>query len=111
MAAGGAASLKDVFQAFSKFGDTKSDGTGISLSQSDKWMKQANVFDKVITTTDTGIHFKKFTKTKTMTFDDFNKFLEDMAKTKKIDVATIVNKMTSCGAPGVKLTDVIIFLL
>lgn len=48
------------FKAFSKFGDTKSDGKLITLSQSDKWMKQAKVIDgKKITTTDTGIYFKK----------------------------------------------------
>ena len=53
--------FKDQFKAFSKFGDTKSDGKHITLSQSDKWMKQAKVIDgKKITTTDTGIYFKKF---------------------------------------------------
>ena len=52
--------LASQFRAFSKFGDSKSDGKMITLSQSDKWMKQAGVIDKKITTTDTGIHFKKF---------------------------------------------------
>lgn len=48
------------FKSFSKFGDTKSDGKHVTLSQSDKWMKQAKVIDgKKITTTDTGIFFKK----------------------------------------------------
>lgn len=40
---GDAASFKDQFKAFSKFGDVKSDGKFITLSQSDKWMKQAQV--------------------------------------------------------------------
>lgn len=35
--------FKDSFKAFSKFGDIKSDGKHITLSQSDKWMKQAKV--------------------------------------------------------------------
>jgi hypothetical protein len=53
-------SFKAQFKAFSKFGDTKSDGRHLTLSQSDKWMKQAKVIDgKRITTTDTGIYFKK----------------------------------------------------
>lgn len=53
--------FKDQFKAFSKFGDTKSDGKHVTLSQSDKWMKQAKVIDgKKVTTTDTGIYFKKF---------------------------------------------------
>ena len=37
------ASFKEQFKAFSKFGDVKSDGKFITLSQSDKWMKQAHV--------------------------------------------------------------------
>jgi hypothetical protein len=39
----GSGSFKDQFKAFSKFGDVKSDGKLITLSQSDKWMKQAQV--------------------------------------------------------------------
>lgn len=54
------ASYEAQFLAFSKFGDTKSTGTHLTLSQSDKWMKQAKVFDKNITTTDTAICFNKF---------------------------------------------------
>ena len=57
------ASLKEQFTAFSKFGDPASDGKQISLSNSDKWMKQAKVIDgKKITTTDTSICFKKLFK-------------------------------------------------
>lgn len=53
--------FRDNFRLFSKFGDTKSDGKSLTLSQSDKWMKQAKVIDgKKLTTTDTGICFKKF---------------------------------------------------
>lgn len=74
--------FSDQFKAFSKFGDTKSDGKLITLSQSDKWMKQAKVIDKQITTTDTGIHFKKF-KAMKIPLSDYNKFLDDLAKTKK----------------------------
>ncbi|KAL1374445.1 hypothetical protein pipiens_018091, partial [Culex pipiens pipiens] len=36
-----AATFREQFKAFSKFGDTKSDGKHLTLSQSDKWMKQA----------------------------------------------------------------------
>ncbi len=55
--------LKDQFEAFSKFGDKAADGKTIKLSQSDKWFKQAKVIDgKKITTTDTGIAFRKISK-------------------------------------------------
>lgn len=98
--------FKEQFKAFSKFGDTKSDGKLITLSQSDKWMKQAKVIDKKITTTDTAIHFKKLKSLK-VSFGDYNKFLEDLATTKKVDLAEIKNKLASCGLPGVAhLTNV-----
>ncbi|XP_055534048.1 tubulin polymerization-promoting protein homolog [Wyeomyia smithii] len=94
------AAFKEQFKAFSKFGDTKSDGKHLTLSQSDKWMKQAKVIDKKISTTDTGIHFKKL-KSMKLTFEDYNKFLEDLAKTKKVELEEIKSKMANCGAPGV----------
>ncbi|KAG5679410.1 hypothetical protein PVAND_008977 [Polypedilum vanderplanki] len=95
----GNSSFKEQFKAFSKFGDVKSDGKFITLSQSDKWMKQAHVIDKKITTTDTGIHFKKLKSLK-VSILDYNKFLEDLAKTKGVDLSEIKNKMANCGAPG-----------
>lgn len=97
--------LKDQFTAFSKFGDCKSDGKQITLSQSDKWMKQAKVIDKKITTTDTGIHFKKF-KLQKIGFSDYKKFLEDLAKTRNIPMGEIVNKLSTCGAPGINQVNV-----
>ncbi|XP_070502029.1 tubulin polymerization-promoting protein homolog [Chironomus tepperi] len=93
------ATFKDQFKAFSKFGDVKSDGKFITLSQSDKWMKQAHVIDKKITTTDTGIYFKKL-KAMKVPILEYQKFLEDLAKTKGMDLAEMKSKMTNCGAPG-----------
>ncbi|ENN79779.1 tubulin polymerization-promoting protein homolog [Dendroctonus ponderosae] len=88
------------FKTFAKFGDPKSDGRQITLSNSDKWMKQAKVIDgKKITTTDTGIAFKKLKSTKVGILD-YQKFLEDLAKSKKIEVADIKSKLTNCGQPG-----------
>lgn len=98
-AADGATAFKDQFKAFSKFGDVKSDGKLITLSQSDKWMKQAGVIDKKITTTDTGIHFKKLKSVK-VSLPDYQKFLEDLAKTKGVEIADIKKKLAGCGAPG-----------
>ncbi|CAO1377468.1 unnamed protein product [Diamesa serratosioi] len=94
------ATFKDQFKAFSKFGDLKSDGKFITLSQSDKWMKQAKVIDKKITTTDTGIHFKKLKNLK-LSIIDYTKFLEDLSKTRTVDMAEMKSKLTNCGAPGV----------
>lgn len=97
--ADGAVTFKDQFKAFSKFGDVKSDGKLITLSQSDKWMKQAGVIDKKITTTDTGIHFKKLKSVK-VSLPDYQKFLEDLAKTKGVELSEIKKKLSSCGSPG-----------
>lgn len=36
-----------------------------------------------------------------VSYADYQKYLEDLAKAKGIDVAEIKNKMANCGAPGV----------
>ncbi|XP_029157145.1 TPPP family protein CG45057 [Nylanderia fulva] len=89
------------FKAFSKFGDSKSDGKLITLSQSDKWMKQAKVIDgKKITTTDTGIYFKKH-KSQKLGLEQYKTFLDELAKNKKVELTEIKKKMANCGPPGV----------
>lgn len=98
MASGGA-SLDQQFISFAKFGDTKADGKTITLSQIDKWLKQAAVFDKTLTTTDTAISFNKF-KSKTIHYQDFLKFIDDLASQKKIPSENIKEKLENCGPPG-----------
>ena len=57
------APLLGQFRLFAQFGDKTADGSSIKLSQSDKWFKQAKVIQmKGITTTDTGIAFRKIAK-------------------------------------------------
>lgn len=99
-------SFKEQFVAFSKFGDTKSTGKSITLSQSDKWMKQAKVIDTKITTTDTAIHFKKL-KSQKVSQSDYENFLQDLATTKGVDLEEIKNKLVSCGEPGLKLATTV----
>jgi hypothetical protein len=96
--------LKDQFKIFSKFGVAASDGKYITLTQSDKWMKQAKVIDgKKITTTDTGIIYKKQRKPK-LDYDGYCKFLEDLAKNKKVDAEEMKAKLASCEAPDISGT-------
>lgn len=92
--------FENQFEAFSKFGDPKSNGSTITLSQSDKWMKQANVFGKHITTTDTAIHFRKLKSIK-LDLASYNAFISDLAKVKDINVDELKNKMISCGLPRI----------
>lgn len=66
------------------------------------------MIDKKITTTDTGIHFKKFKSLK-ISFADYNKYLEDLAKTRGVDLEEIKTKLTSCGQPGVSQAKVIVY--
>ncbi|XP_076355835.1 tubulin polymerization-promoting protein homolog isoform X2 [Tachypleus tridentatus] len=95
-------SFEEMFVAFAKFGDSKNAGDAITLSNSDKWFKQAKVIDgKKITTTDTGIYFKQVAKAKkTLNLNEYNQFLEKIARNKKMDVDEIKVKLSSCGAPG-----------
>lgn len=90
--------LKEIFEAFAKFGG--GDPKHITLSNSDKWFKQAKVFDKKLTTVDTGICFKKL-KQKAIDFKTFNIYLEDLAKTKGIPVEDIKAKLVAGGPPNV----------
>jgi len=96
------AALKEQFEAFSKFGDKSADGKTIKLSQSDKWFKQAKVIDgKKVTTTDTGIAFRKISKNSPkISFTDWNKYLDEIAKTKSQDSNELRGKLIECGKPG-----------
>jgi len=94
--------LKSQFVLFSKFGDKTADGTTIKLSQSDKWFKQAGVItNKGISTTDTGIAFRKISKrSPKLSFVDWSKYLDEIALTKKKDVNEMMTKLIDCGTPG-----------
>lgn len=94
--------LKEQFEAYGKFGDKTADGKTIKLSQSDKWFKQAKVIDgKTITTTDTGIAFRKISKNSPkLSFTDWNKYLDEIANYKKQDGNALKAKLVECGKPG-----------
>lgn len=56
-----AATFDQQFISFAKFADPNADGKTITLTKSDRWLRQANVLDDDnITMTDTGIAFNKF---------------------------------------------------
>uniref|UniRef100_T1J2B3 TPPP family protein n=1 Tax=Strigamia maritima TaxID=126957 RepID=T1J2B3_STRMM len=103
-------SFEEEFKLFAKFGDAKSTGEGITLSNSDKWLKQAKVIDgKKITTTDTAIRFKEVSKTKkTISFSEFLIFLEKLAKMKKMEQSEFHKKLQSCGPPGLAGTTSVV---
>lgn len=102
--------LKENFEAYGKFGDKTADGRTIKLSQSDKWFKQAKIIDnKKISTVDTGIAFRKISKNgPKLSFTDWNKYLDEIAKNKKIDGNELRSKLIECGKPGVAGTTSVV---
>lgn len=99
-----AAELRGKFVLFAKFGDKSADGATIKLTQSDKWFKQAGVIGPgkgAMSTTDTGIAFKKVSKNAPrLSFADWNRYLDEIATNKKVDVNTMKTRLVGCGEPG-----------
>ncbi|KAJ8984448.1 hypothetical protein NQ317_012512 [Molorchus minor] len=93
--------LDQQFKNFAKFGDAKSDGRTIKLSNIDRWFKQAEIMNKKLTMTDTGVEFNKF-KVKAVTYQQFSKFLNELVNGKKLNMDEIKEKLECCGLPGAK---------
>merc|ERR1719317_1127461 len=93
--------LKSQFVLFSKFGDKTADGKTIKLSQSDKWFKQARVIQaKGVSTTDTGITFRKEAKSSTkLSYRAWCQYLEELAGYKNIEAEQVKEKLANCGPP------------
>jgi len=99
--------LKSGFDSYGKFGDRAFSGNNMALKNADKWLKEAEVIGKKITTTDTSITFKKVVgnNEKTMTFDKFKQFIAMLAETANKDDPTtelkkIVTKLQGQSGPG-----------
>lgn len=73
---------KATFQAFSKYGDTKSNGTTLTTKQFSKLCKETKIMNKACTSTDIDIVFAKVKTTgqKVINFDEFCNALKDLAK-------------------------------
>ena len=90
------------FQLFSKFGESGSDGSQITLTQSDKWLRQAKVIDGWnVTTTDTAIAFRKISRGSIwLSYNPWRQFLEELATRKGLDMKEVVDRLEMCGKPG-----------
>ena len=90
------------FELFSKFGDSSSDGSQITLSQSDKWLRQANVIDGwTISTTDTAIAFRKISRGSIwLEYNPWREFLEELCERKGLDMQDVVLKLERSGKPS-----------
>ncbi|CAH2007541.1 unnamed protein product [Acanthoscelides obtectus] len=96
----GSTKLDQQFIYFAKFGSEKADGKTITIIQIDKWFKQAELFDRRLTMTDTGVLFNEF-ESRTITYPQFLIFLDKLNKQKKIPLDVIKEKLQTCGLPGV----------
>ena len=94
--------LHHQFLLFAKFGETCSDGSQITLTQSDKWLKQAKVVDGWnVTTTDTAIAFRKISRGSIwLAYNPWRQFLEELATRKGLDMKEVVDRLEMCGKPG-----------
>lgn len=92
--------LNNIFKDYAKFGNSKSDGKQITLTNIDKWLKDANVIDgKNVSTTDTAILFQRF-KSKTIDFKQFLQFLDILAKENKLNIENLKEKISKSDAPS-----------
>lgn len=91
-------SLERQFELFSKFGKPNSSGRTIKLSQIDKWFKQANILNRNLTTTDTGLTFNRY-KSSAVNYTTFLKFVNELARYKSVDGNEIKLQLLTCGAP------------
>ena len=85
------AALHHQFELFSKFGESGSDGSQITLTQSDKWLRQAKVIDGWnLTTTDTAITFRKISRGSIwLEYNPWRQFLEELATRKELNMQEV----------------------
>ncbi|XP_055928101.1 uncharacterized protein LOC129959309 [Argiope bruennichi] len=102
-------SFHQLFRLYAKYGDTNKSGETMSLTNSDRWLRQAKIIDnRRISTTDTGIYFKQVAKfKKSLNFSSYQTFLELLAKKKNLNLSEMKYKMVTAGPPETyKMTDV-----
>jgi hypothetical protein len=91
--------LHSQFELFSKFGDSGSTGFQITLSQTDRWLRQAQVIDGWnVTTIDTAIAFRKISKGSIwLEYKLWRAFIEYLSKQKHLNISKVIDKLEKCG--------------
>ena len=77
------------------------------ISQSDRWLRQANIIDGWnITTIDTAIAFRKISKGKIfLDFKQWQDFILELGAAKKLQLTDLISKLEMCGKPSINLTQ------
>ncbi|GFY05972.1 tubulin polymerization-promoting protein homolog [Trichonephila clavipes] len=102
-------SFNQLFRLYAKFGDANRSGETMTLTCSDRWLRQAKILDnRRISTIDTGIYFKQVAKfKKALNFTCYQTFLELLAKKKNLNFNEMKYKMVTAGPPETyKMTEV-----
>ena len=78
----------------------------IHCSQSDRWLRQANIIDGWNTTTiHTAIAFRKTSKGKIfLDFRSWQHFLSELSAARKLDLTDLISKLEMCGKPALNLS-------
>ncbi|KAK7869328.1 hypothetical protein R5R35_012889 [Gryllus longicercus] len=91
--------FEQLFVVFCKLADPECDGTRITLTASNRWMKHARILDNVkLRETDTGVTFFKFKKS-SISYDDYLIFLQDLCDRKEMNFEELKERMTNCQDP------------
>ncbi|XP_035223411.1 tubulin polymerization-promoting protein homolog [Stegodyphus dumicola] len=99
------ASLDDLFEEFSVFGDRWNEEKNISLRNVDKWFAQAQLFDGIVTNADTAIEFSKIARNKKkLDREEFQEFLSVLADQKGMPVEELEARLRAAGPPDVSGT-------
>ena len=85
-----------------RFGGSETQGERITLTQSDKWLRQAGVFDAWnITTIDTALAFRKISRGCIyLEFPAWRDFLEEFVMRTRQDMDRVLEKLEGCGSPS-----------
>ncbi|XP_035229546.1 uncharacterized protein LOC118201541 isoform X2 [Stegodyphus dumicola] len=102
-------SFRQLFRLYARYGDLNRDGESITLTCSDRWLRQAKVIDnKRVNTTDTGIYFRQVAKfKKSLNIQSYEKFLELLAKKKNLNLSEMKYKLVTCGPPSTYKTTMV----
>ena len=94
--------LHHMFELFSRFGGSPGEGTLITLSQTDRWLRQAKVIDSWnVTTTDTALAFRKISRGSIwLDFLAWREFLSEFSSRTGLDIQDVVDKLENCGKPS-----------
>ena len=85
-----------------RFGGSDTQGDRITLTQSDKWLRQAGVFDAWnITTIDTALAFRKISRGAIyLDFPGWRDFLEEFVIKTRQEMDQVMEKLERCGRPS-----------